>query len=237
MSHYPRLSCLLIAISLAVMIGGCTGKAAPTTSTNAPSQSEPVAAVPVGPVEIGEKGWEACPTGALYAVELRNTRSGAFIVRPELAITAKDSNGKVLFEGSDTIGYLRPGQTMVWASNSLVEGGEVASMDFAVKADSSMEVPAGSFPEGGIEDPRLTQSSLKTTAFDFTFEGSIDNPNPNPLNRATMFFVVRDSTGKLKWGTQGFLRLVAAGTSPVAPGSMYGVVAPGDTMEVSAVPW
>ncbi|MBW3088434.1 serine/threonine protein kinase [Bifidobacterium sp. 82T24] len=207
--------------------GGGTSGLRPTASTtsSSPTSGDRSDAVD-NPLAITEHGWSSSNGFVHYAVAIRNADKTRTIVFPELVITGRSADGKVVFSDTQTLPLIYPGETLHYGGQG-GDGVAPETVEFSLNGIESMNVidtgGVETFAVSGVNETRSGDGGV-------TFGGEVtttrDDDNGEGIygdNGVNVTVILRDAQGRIVYGEHDYVDKPAKGKSKPFSITIYGL--------------
>lgn len=198
-----KIVALLMASTLAFGICACGDKtASPQPRSNSETEKENSKTKSVKDIEILEKGYSVSSDYLHFAFTLHNPNSEGYFEYPQVTITAKDSEGKILGTEEQVMGYIGPNDTVSFGAPMSITG-TVSTVDFTVSGDLVDTIPENSYClSTDLEISNL--SEFAEDEFSTKYTGEIENKSNNDISTAGVTILLKQN-GNIVYGETTYI--------------------------------
>jgi|GEM_PF-7119012 len=206
-----RPSTLLLCFLLVPLLGGCAhstytsdeaGAAivgGGSTSTETATVDDYVEAPAASPVAIQKSGWWDKDSYVRYGIMVENPNNDLVACDTQVHVSLRNEEGAVVYESTDTIAEIAPGQTIGFAGIS-GDGWAPTTVDIELVTGSTKWRSADSYVE-----PLRIESMAEQNKLYFRYEltGQITNETPEYMGTVTLSAILFDDQGNIVAGYSG----------------------------------
>lgn len=208
--------------------GGGAANSTPAAET-VDTKEEPV------PVEIKDSGYYVTEYGyIMYGIVWKNPNDLYSIEYPTLSITGKDANGKILFNDTQVMESLMPGEEQRFGCQAGTETAP-ASVEFSVTDSRSNYVRTN---DKATEYFSIANANEVPGDYETSFTGELTTlADLGDSSQAWVSVILRDGNGKIVYGSNSFADVPAKGQTLPFEVSAMSSLPEHASYELFAIPW
>lgn len=188
-------------------------------------------------LEVVESGWSVQNGYVKYGIGIANRSEDVMVEYPTIVITGRDEDGSVLFSDEQVLGFIMPQQTLYWggqAGNGTLP--ETVEFSLAQPHNWALSTTGERAVKYSFADVRAVGDGFGGVNFTGEVQQSKDGYKSDCSSQIAISVVLRDSAGKIVYGTSGFSHMPLSGEE--LPFEVAGGKVPAyESIEAYAVPW
>lgn len=162
-------------------------------------------------LSITESGWSVGHSGYVHCgIALKNPNNNLEADRTEIHITGKSESGSIVFNTSETIAGIFPGET-IYCGLQVGNGKKPAKVEFSLGEPKwSKTDPLG---DNIFSISNTSEINTSTNGFSFTGELTSNRQiDPSIIHKIALDLITRDSSGAINYGANLYVDVPAQGS-------------------------